>query len=50
MSSVGTTDWSYRVEITLPQGVNAKEGDDTPVQLVVKELAPLAYLLGGSQG
>mgnify|MGYP007105516606 FL=1 len=49
-SSVGAAQWSYKVIVALPEELASwEEGDDVPVQITMREVAPVAYLFGGVQ-
>ncbi len=49
-ASLGGTSWSYEVIVALPNDLASwEEGDDVPVEITTKEVAPLAYLFGGAQ-
>lgn len=50
LESSGLSQWSYKVVVALPDDMSTwEEGDDVPVQITTKEVAPLAYLFGGAQ-
>lgn len=50
VESSGLSQWSYKVIVALPDEMSSwEEGDDVPVQITTKEVAPLAYLFGGAQ-
>lgn len=47
-TSLSLTDWSYKVIVALPAEMSGLvDGDEVPVQIVMKEIAPLAALFGG---
>ncbi len=50
VESLRLAQWSYKVVVALPSELSSwEEGDDVPVQITTKEVAPLAYLFGGVQ-
>ena len=50
VASLNLAQWSYKVVIELPNQLSSwEEGDDVPVQITTREVAPLAYLFGGAQ-
>ena len=50
MSSLDVSTWSYKVIVALPDDIaDWSEGDDIPIQVTTKEVAPLSYLFGGAQ-
>lgn len=50
VESLKLAQWSYKVTVALPDELSSwEEGDDVPVQITTKEVAPLAYLFGGAQ-
>ncbi|MBQ9004521.1 MAG: hypothetical protein IJ087_22005 [Eggerthellaceae bacterium] len=50
VESLQLTQWSYKIVIALPDDLSSwEEGDDVPVQVTTREVAPLAYLFGGAQ-
>jgi len=49
-ASMGSVAWSYKVVIALPDELSSwEEGDDVPVVITTKEVAPLGYLFGGAK-
>ena len=50
VESLRLSEWSYKVIVALPDEIaDWVEGDDVPLTITMKEVAPLAYLLGGAQ-
>ena len=50
VSSLDIAQWSCKVTVALPDEITWwDEGDDVPVQITTKEVAPLSYLFGGAQ-
>ncbi len=50
IASLNLSQWSYEVIIAVPDELSSwEEGDDVPVQITMKEVAPLSYLFGGAQ-
>lgn len=50
VESLRLAQWSCKVIVALPDELASwDEGDDIPVQITTKEVAPLAYLFGGAQ-
>ena len=50
LESLHPSQWSYKVIVALPDELSSwEEGDDVPIQVTTKEVAPLAFLLGGVQ-
>lgn len=50
LASTDLAKWSYKVVVALPDELASfEEGDDVPVQITTKEVAPLSYLFGGAQ-
>lgn len=48
--SLRLAQWNYKVIVALPDALASwDEGDDVPVQITTKEVAPLMYLFGGAQ-
>ena len=48
--SLRLAQWSYQVTVALPDELASwDEGDDVPVQITTREVAPLAYLFGGAR-
>ncbi len=49
IASLNLPQWSYKVTVALPEDLSSwDEGDDVPVQITTKEIAPLVYLFGGN--
>ena len=49
LASTDLAKWSYKVVVALPDELASfEEGDDVPVQITTKEVAPLSYLFGGA--
>jgi len=50
MAKVDAAQWSYKVIVALPDDISDwEEGDDVPIQVTTKEVAPLSYLFGKAQ-
>ena len=50
MSSLDVAQWSYKVIVALPEGISDwDEGDDIPIEVTTREVAPLSFLFGGAQ-
>ena len=50
VESLRLAQWSYKVIVALPDELASwEEGDDVPVQITTREVAPLAYLFGGAK-
>ena len=50
VESLRLAQWSYKVIVAPPAELASwDEGDDVPVQITTREVAPLAYLFGGAQ-
>ena len=50
VESSGLAQWSYKVIVAPPDELSSwEEGDDVPIVITTKEVAPLAYLFGGAQ-
>ena len=50
IESLHPAQWSYKIIVALPSELNSwDEGDDVPIQITTREVAPLAYLFGGAQ-
>ena len=50
IASLNLSQWSYKVIVAVPSDLSSwEEGDDIPVQITMKEVAPLSYLFGGMQ-
>ena len=48
-ASLGLAQWSYKLTVAIPDELTSwEEGDDVPVQITTKEVAPLSYLFGGA--
>ena len=50
--SLYSTAWNYMVVVEAPSilyETGWKDGDDVPIQITTKEVAPLVYLFGGAQ-
>jgi hypothetical protein len=47
--SLDLSQWSYKVVVELPNDMSSwEEGDDVPVVITMKEVAPLVFLFGGA--
>lgn len=50
VESLRLAQWSYKIIVALPDELSTwEEGDDVPVLITTKEIAPLSYLFGGAQ-
>ena len=50
VQSLNLAQWSYKVIVALPDDLASwDEGDDVPIQITTKEVAPMSYLFGGAQ-
>lgn len=50
VASLDLAKWSYQVIVALPEGVSSWDnGDDVPIQITVREVAPFSYLFGGAR-
>ena len=50
VSSLDLAQWNYEVTVALPEELSSwEEGDDVPVEITTKEIAPILYLFGGAQ-
>ncbi len=50
VESLKLAQWSYKLTVALPDGLSSREdGDDVPITITMKEVAPLSYLFGGAQ-
>ena len=50
MESMNPSQWSYKVVVAPPDELNSWEaGDDVPITVTTKEVAPLSYLFGRAQ-
>ena len=50
VESLRLAQWSCKAIVALPDELASwDEGDDVPVQITTREVAPLAYLFGGNQ-
>ena len=50
IESLHLAQWSYKVIVALPDELATwEEGDDIPVRITTKEVAPLVYLFSGAQ-
>lgn len=50
VESLHLAQWSYEVIVALPDELASwEEGDDVPVRITTREVAPLAYLFSGAQ-
>ncbi len=50
VESLRLAEWSYKVIVALPDELSSwEEGDDVPITVTTKEVAPLSYLFGGAQ-
>ncbi len=50
LATMDVTQWSYKVVVALPNEMfDWEEGDDVPVQVTTREVAPLGYLFGKAQ-
>lgn len=50
LSTLDVAQWSYKVIVALPDELaDWDEGDDVPIVITTREVAPLSYLFGGAQ-
>lgn len=50
LASSDTGHWNYKLIVALPEEISDwVEGDDVPIEITTREMAPIAYLFGGAQ-
>lgn len=48
--SLNLQKWSYKLNVALPSQLESREeGDDVPIQVTTREVAPFSYLFGKAQ-